>query len=201
VLSPFFSPSPPPPPPPPPPPRWRRRISATGCVMKLLCVGLLLLAAGPAWGLEPINDTDSGELLRYSPGWTRWEGGQPRGGTLHYANQQGSFLELTFRGTAVYLLHEDGQFSCFHPIPLVPRRRPDRMQPHEPGGGDYGTFLLADVYQGLTGVPPARFTSRSISAPYRSRRTARRISKPRRAANCTSRRSTPGAASFRAWAR
>ena len=59
---------------------------------------------------------------------------------------------LDDRGEKV-LLHEDAEFSCFNAIPLVPRRRPHLMPSHEPAGDDYGTFLLADVYQGLTGVP------------------------------------------------
>ncbi len=74
----------------------------------LLGAGLALLCAGQTLALEPIDDTDAGEMLRYSPGWTRWEGPHPRGGTLHYANQQGSSVELTFRGTAVDLLHKVG---------------------------------------------------------------------------------------------
>ena len=84
------------------------RCAPGGARNTLLCAGLVLLSAGPTQVLEPIDDTDAGELLRYSPGWTRWEGSQPRGGTLHYANRQGSFLELTFRGTAVHLLHKVG---------------------------------------------------------------------------------------------
>lgn len=66
------------------------------------------IAAEP--DMVPINDNDlhpGGELL-YSRGWTLWTGPAPREGTLHYANQAGSSVQLTFHGTRVALLHKVG---------------------------------------------------------------------------------------------
>jgi len=53
-------------------------------------------------------------------------------------------------------LVEDEQISCFNPVPLVPRRRPHRVAAHEATDDNHGTFLLADVYRGLTGVERGR---------------------------------------------
>ncbi len=48
------------------------------------------------------------------------------------------------------LLYEDPDTSCFHPVPLVPRRRPHRLPgepPRDPAGE--GRFFVQDVYRGL----------------------------------------------------
>lgn len=53
-----------------------------------------------------IDDRDP--PVRYSEGWTAWEGDGPRGGTLHHAKAAGSSAELEFAGTKIDLLHKMG---------------------------------------------------------------------------------------------
>jgi len=74
-----------------------------------LVAGVALASAATAAGeFEQINDTQSGPYLRYSPGWTLWNGPHPQSGTLHYANRGGSSAVLTFVGTQVRLIHKVG---------------------------------------------------------------------------------------------
>ncbi|MFH1264480.1 MAG: hypothetical protein ABIK89_02045, partial [Planctomycetota bacterium] len=81
-------------------------------------VSAALLAARAAVALEPINDTQSGESLRYGSDWTLWTGPQPRGGTLHYANRAGSAVELTFTGSEVHLVHKVGPDCGFAAVSI-----------------------------------------------------------------------------------
>jgi mono/diheme cytochrome c family protein len=46
--------------------------------------------------------------------------------------------------------------SCFYPLPLVPRPAPRVLAPRAREGGEHGTFVLTDVYEGLTGVERGR---------------------------------------------
>ena len=62
---------------------------------------------------------------------------------IHLLSEQGDKVQVW----------EDPDISCFHPVPIVPRRHPHLAAEHQPGKQAYGTFLLADVYQGLSGVP------------------------------------------------
>jgi cytochrome c553 len=50
------------------------------------------------------------------------------------------------------LFYEDPEISCFNPVPLVPRTPPHNVFAARPQDDDHGTFFLADVYRGLTGV-------------------------------------------------
>ena len=60
----------------------------------------------PARRPGEINDTDG--LVKYSEGWTHVEVEGPRGGSLHYANESGRTVELTFTGTQIDLLYKQG---------------------------------------------------------------------------------------------
>ena len=50
------------------------------------------------------------------------------------------------------LLYEDPSISCFNPIPLAPRKMPHSIAEIKQSDAEYGTFLLADVYRGMSGV-------------------------------------------------
>jgi hypothetical protein len=54
------------------------------------------------------------------------------------------------------LVYEDPEMSCFYPLPLVPRSVPPVLAPRAAEGGEHGTFVLTDVYEGLTGVERGR---------------------------------------------
>jgi hypothetical protein len=55
------------------------------------------------------GELDDGDpAVRYSSGWTAWEGDGPRGGTLHFAKEAGSSSEIEFVGTRIDLLHKEG---------------------------------------------------------------------------------------------
>ena len=73
-----------------------------------VALAALSTAGAAAPEITNIDDTDIGSLYTYSPGWTAWQGRQPRGGTLHYANQAGCTARLTFVGTSVHMLHKIG---------------------------------------------------------------------------------------------
>ncbi|MFH1267451.1 MAG: hypothetical protein ABIK89_17140, partial [Planctomycetota bacterium] len=72
--------------------------------------------------------------------------GGPAGGPERYR------LYLLDENGEKILLLEDENISCFNPVPLAPRRHPHRVAAHPATGEEFGTFLLADVYRGLTGV-------------------------------------------------
>ncbi|MBN2137096.1 MAG: hypothetical protein JW720_04765 [Sedimentisphaerales bacterium] len=50
------------------------------------------------------------------------------------------------------ILYEDDTISCFNPVPLIPRKEPLTVYSEPPADEDFGTFFVADIYQGLTGV-------------------------------------------------
>ena len=54
------------------------------------------------------------------------------------------------------LIHEDKRISCFNPVPLVPRKPPTLKPALPPSSKKYGTFVVTDVYQGMTGVERGR---------------------------------------------
>ncbi|MFH1920556.1 MAG: hypothetical protein ABIP48_11800 [Planctomycetota bacterium] len=72
--------------------------------------------------------------------------GGPAGGPERYR------LYLLDENGEKILLLEDENISCFNPVPLAPRRHPHQVAAHAATGEEFGTFLLADVYRGLTGV-------------------------------------------------
>jgi len=53
-----------------------------------------------------IPDTD--RSVKYSDGWTLWNGSGPRCGTLHYHNAAGGRVDIGFDGTAVHLVYKVG---------------------------------------------------------------------------------------------
>ena len=50
------------------------------------------------------------------------------------------------------LLYEDSAICCFNPVPLIERKKPHGVYSRPASDEEYGTFFLADVYQGLIGV-------------------------------------------------
>ena len=75
------------------------------------------------------------------------------GGPNPQAGAAGRYrLVLLEPGEKLTLLCEDPQYSCFNPIPCRPRSKPP-VRPHlAESAGKSGTFVLQDVYRGLTGV-------------------------------------------------
>ncbi|KKK98103.1 hypothetical protein LCGC14_2646100, partial [marine sediment metagenome] len=75
-------------------------------------------------------------------------GGGPQRYRLYLMDMQGQKLPLL----------EDPAIDCFNPVPLVPRQHPHVITAHqatakeEAAAEQFGTFLMTDVYQGLTGV-------------------------------------------------
>jgi len=70
------------------------------------------------------------------------------------SGQQGRYrLVLLEPGEKRTLLCEDATYSCFNPIPLKPRPRPAELPGPVESREAAGTFILQDVYRGLTGVP------------------------------------------------
>ena len=56
------------------------------------------------------------------------------------------------------LIYKDAEMSCFQPVPLRPRRMPPIIPPasDEPAPKPEGSLVMADVYQGLTGIERGR---------------------------------------------
>ncbi|HUT91869.1 MAG TPA: hypothetical protein VMY37_20410 [Thermoguttaceae bacterium] len=57
------------------------------------------------------------------------------------------------------LVHADKELSCWHPLPLVARRVPPRVQPSrdpEYAAGNQALCVLSDIYQGMAGVEPGK---------------------------------------------
>ncbi len=50
------------------------------------------------------------------------------------------------------VLHEDASISCFNALPLAPRNSPHAISPINQSDVEYGTFLVVDIYRGMTGV-------------------------------------------------
>ena len=69
-------------------------------------------------------------------------GGGPQRYRLYLMDRQGRKAPLW----------EDASISCFNPVPLVPRRHPHMVSAYDPAEAESGTFLVTDVYRGLTGV-------------------------------------------------
>jgi len=112
-----------------------------------------------AWGAE-------GARVPGPAGWARWHAVQrPADGMAIY------FYDALTRTRE--LLWADERIACGDPIPVRPRERPpvlasqlDNAAPNE------GRFLLADVYQGLTGVPRGEIKSlRVVAVPAKTHPT------------------------------
>ena len=62
-------------------------------------------------------------------------------------------LVLLEPGEKRTLLCEDPNYSCFNPVPRVPRTKPPALPGLAESEETTGTFVLQDVYRGLIGVP------------------------------------------------
>ena len=95
------------------------------------------------WFNDPMPLSETAWLCSYTPTGVPWG---ERTWALYVADRHGN-LGLVFR---------DPDISCGEPVPLVERPRPAVLAP-APADTDRldaeATLLLADVYQGLTGVP------------------------------------------------
>ena len=84
-------------------------------------------------------------------------------GTNHY-NERGYGIYLLNGSGKRQLVYQDARYSCFHAMPLRPRRIPLVISSAEqlaatPAGGDSpaeGSLFMEDVYAGMTGVEPGR---------------------------------------------
>jgi hypothetical protein len=92
-----------------------------------------------AWGCE-------GASVPGPEGWSRWHAVQrPINGMGLY------FYDALTRSRE--LVWSDPDISCVEPIPVRPRERPPVFSSQLAGDNSTsGTFLLADVYRGLTNV-------------------------------------------------
>jgi hypothetical protein len=112
-----------------------------------------------AWGAE-------GYLVQGKPGWDRWHAVQrPRNGMALYLYDAATRTRE--------LLWLDEEIACGDPIPLRPRERPpvvaSQLAEQPPAEG---RFLLADVYQGLPGVPRDQIKSlRLVAVPAKTHPT------------------------------
>ena len=79
--------------------------------------------------------------------------------TMHPSNAQGLYLSDRFGN--LELLYRDPDISCMYPMPLKRRERPAAQAMHANWDGPQrGTFMLQDVYQGMTSI--ARGTIKSL---------------------------------------
>ena len=77
------------------------------------------------------------------------------GGPEPKKGQPGRYrLVMLEPGEKLTPLCEDPNYSCFNPIPLAPRPKPAELPGPVESRQTTGTFVLQDVYRGLTGVPP-----------------------------------------------
>ncbi len=69
-------------------------------------------------------------------------------------SREGYALYLVDTAGNMELIYRDAELSCYAPIPLRPRNRPGRVPQLTDAAGEQetGTILMADVYEGLTGV-------------------------------------------------
>ncbi len=117
----------------------------------LALVVVLVLSASqwPAGAIETIDDTDTGDAYRYSPGWTPWKGNGPRGETLHYANRAGCTARLTFVGTRVELLHKIGPDCGIARITVDGRLVAEQLDTYAPAvEWNHRTVLAENLTQG-----------------------------------------------------
>jgi hypothetical protein len=104
----------------------------------------------------PWSTGDTHYPWAYLDPWPLDEGHQlvAYGGPNPQPGEQGRYrLVLLEPGERRTLLCEDPKYSCFNPIPCRPRIPPPARPNQAQSAGKTGTFILQDVYRGLTGVP------------------------------------------------
>ena len=93
----------------------------------------------------------------------------PITGDLYLASHQAAgrfgIFALDDKG-AKALIHEDDKLSCFNPLPLEPRTPPLSKPMLEPSDKKYGTFIITNVYEGLTGVKPGEVKAIRVMRVY-----------------------------------
>ena len=87
-------------------------------------------------------------------------GGPPKGGPGRFR-----IFALDDKGTKT-LIHQDDNLSCFNPLPLTPRKPPLSKPMLPPSDEKYGTFIVTNVYEGLTGVKPGQVKAIRIMRVY-----------------------------------
>jgi hypothetical protein len=73
-------------------------------------------------------------------------GGPPKGGPQRYR------IHALREDGAKAPIHEDKALSCFNPVPLTRRPVPHHKPELPVSDSPFGTFVVTDVYQGMTGV-------------------------------------------------
>jgi hypothetical protein len=64
------------------------------------------------------------------------------------------------------LIVQDDKFSCFNALPLAPRTAPLSKPMLPPSDSKFGTFIITNVYEGLTGVKPGQVKAIRIMRVY-----------------------------------
>ncbi|MHC4169731.1 MAG: HzsA-related protein [Planctomycetota bacterium] len=72
------------------------------------------------------------------------------------------------------LIYQDDKISCWQPVALQQRKRPPTIPLAESDAGDQATVAMADVYEGLDGVPRGTIqylrVLEALARPWRARR-------------------------------
>jgi len=93
----------------------------------------------------------------------------PITGDLYLASHQAAgrfgIFALDDKG-AKALIHQDDKLSCFNALPLAARTPPLRKPMLEPSDKKYGTFIITNVYEGLTGVKPGQVKAIRVMRVY-----------------------------------
>jgi hypothetical protein len=93
----------------------------------------------------------------------------PITGDLYLASHQAAgrfgIFALNNKG-AKALIHGDDELSCFNALPLAPRTPPLSKPMLEPSDKKYGTFIITNVYEGLTGVKPGQVKAIRVMRVY-----------------------------------
>ena len=93
----------------------------------------------PQPGLGEIPDTDPS--VKYSEGWTAWNGSGPCFGTLHYHNAAGGRADIGFDGRAVHLVYKVGP-DCGVAQVLIDGKPADRQHGGELKSDASGNVVL-----------------------------------------------------------
>ncbi|MDP6636015.1 MAG: DUF1080 domain-containing protein [Phycisphaerae bacterium] len=93
----------------------------------------------------------------------------PISGDLYLASHQsaGRFgvVALDNKGAKAAIVRDD-KFSCFNALPLAPRKLPLRKPMLPPSDSKFGTFIITNVYEGLTGVKPGQVKAIRVMRVY-----------------------------------
>ena len=72
------------------------------------------------------------------------------------------------------LIYKDDEISCWQPVPLQRRMRPPTIPPTTSQAGGHATIAMADVYEGLDGVPRGTIkylrVLETLARPWQARR-------------------------------